>query len=69
LESLDTMFILLFHFLQFLPGLLLVGFLVSFGCRGFAEGILRLADHQELGIRVINELGFQRNPSEISELL
>lgn len=69
LQRLDTLFIFLFQVLQFLTRFLLVGLLVPFGSRGFSQGILRLADHQKLGIGILDKLGLQGNPSKVSELL
>lgn len=69
LQRLDTLFIFLFQVLQFLTRFLLVGLLVPFGSRGFSQGILRLADHQKLGIGILDELGLQGDPSKVPELL
>lgn len=63
------MFIFLFEFLQLLTGFLLVLLLATFGCRGFAQGVLRLANHQELGICVLDEFWLKRDPAEVLELL
>lgn len=63
------MLIFLFEPLQFLAGFLFVLLLATFGCRGFAQGVLRLADHQELGIGVLDEFWLKRDPTEILELL
>lgn len=69
LEGLNAMLIFLFELLQLLAGFLLVLLLASFGCRGLAQGILCLANHQELGIWVVDELGLKRDPAEVLELL
>lgn len=63
------MLIFIFQFLQLLARLFLVRQFLSLGSRSFAKVILPLADHEELGIRIVQKFGLQGHPSEVSELL
>lgn len=67
-QGLDPLFILAFELLQFLSGFLLVRFLSThLGHSGLAKLVLRLTDHEELGIWIIDELRFKGNPAEIGK--
>lgn len=68
LKGLDPLLIFLFELLQLLAWFLFVFLFISFGCCGFTQMILGLADHQNLRIGIFDELGFHRYPSEASEL-
>lgn len=63
------MLVFVCHFLQFLTRLFLLRLFITHRRRSLAKVILRRADHEELRIRIVQELWLQRHPSEISEFL
>ena len=70
LQRFHPQFIFPFELLQLLSWFLLVGlFSPFFGSRGFAQSILRLANHQKLRIGILDKLRLQRQPSEVAELV
>lgn len=53
------------QFLQFLTRLFLVALFITHSKCSLAKVVLRLADHEKLSIRIVQELGLQRHPSKI----